>query len=173
MNWTGGWPETDCGAGSTLKATKGLRSELPELLKRLGVETLLDAPCGDCNWIRHVDLSGILYFGVDISPKLLGLARQRMPNVKEGDIVKNAFPAFDAVLCRDFLQHLPTADALKVLANFSKAKWLIATSHHADENKELETDYRPLNLMKPPFNLPEPVEVIPDGNRILGVWSLQ
>jgi hypothetical protein len=37
-----------------------------ELLPRLNVQTVLDAPCGDWNWMRLVDLSEVEYIGADI-----------------------------------------------------------------------------------------------------------
>ena len=39
--------------GSTLAYTVYLRTELPRLLSNLGVQTLLDAPCGDGHSIRR------------------------------------------------------------------------------------------------------------------------
>ena len=36
------------------------------MLKGLKVRRLLDAPCGDHNWMRHVDLDGIQYLGMDL-----------------------------------------------------------------------------------------------------------
>jgi hypothetical protein len=47
--WGGG--ETVSGPGSTLERTAKLRRELPILLEEIGARTLLDAPCGDFNWI--------------------------------------------------------------------------------------------------------------------------
>ena len=58
--------ETRSGAGSTMHATRELRDALPRLLRSLGVTSLLDAGCGDTNWLP--DLGGIGYVGVDIVP---------------------------------------------------------------------------------------------------------
>src|SRR3982750_719346 len=54
-------PETLSGDGSTLANTENVRSELPELLNKFGVRKLLDAPCGDFNWFRHVERPGVHY----------------------------------------------------------------------------------------------------------------
>jgi len=40
-------------------------------LQSLQIKTLLDAPCGDGNWINKVDLSGITYIGADIVPEII------------------------------------------------------------------------------------------------------
>ena len=55
---TNGWqsPESKSGGSSTLSATAAIRAALPRLLSDLGVAVLIDAPCGDFNWMRHVDL---------------------------------------------------------------------------------------------------------------------
>src|ERR1700704_6109119 len=58
------------GLGSEIDATAVLRTELPRLLARLGVTSLLDAPCGDAGWINHSSLA-VRYVGVDIVPDLV------------------------------------------------------------------------------------------------------
>src|SRR3990167_7338614 len=61
-----GSTESASGRGSELGATEALRTWLPELFQKLGVTSVLDAPCGDWNWMQHVDLAGIDYTGADI-----------------------------------------------------------------------------------------------------------
>ncbi len=56
-----GSQESRSGQGSELAATENLRAYLPELFERLNVRTFLDAPCGDWNWMREVDLRRRLY----------------------------------------------------------------------------------------------------------------
>src|ERR1700682_6084572 len=58
------------GLGSEIDATAVLRAELPRLLEKLGVTSLLDAPCGDVGWINQADLR-VHYVGVDIVPSLV------------------------------------------------------------------------------------------------------
>src|ERR1700738_1510363 len=65
-----GAPASTSGLGSEMDATAVLRAELPRLLKKLGVTSLLDAPCGDAGWINRADL-GVRYVGVDIVPELI------------------------------------------------------------------------------------------------------
>jgi hypothetical protein len=63
--------ESRSGHGSELGGTESLRQYLPELLRRLEVRTFLDAPCGDWNWMSHVDLAGVRYIGVDVVPAVV------------------------------------------------------------------------------------------------------
>lgn len=59
------------GHGSNLKQTQEIINQLPNIFKQHGVHSILDLPCGDYNWMKHVDLSDINYIGGDIVPKLL------------------------------------------------------------------------------------------------------
>ena len=59
--------ESRSGRGSTLAYTKPLRRSLAKSLRRLNATVFLDAPCGDFNWMRHVELpDGTSYIGGDI-----------------------------------------------------------------------------------------------------------
>ena len=65
-----GAPASTSGLGSELDATAVLRAELSGLFRKLGVTSLLDAPCGDAGWINQADL-GVRYVGIDIVPELI------------------------------------------------------------------------------------------------------
>jgi hypothetical protein len=59
--------ESVSGHGSTLYNTTIIRKALPKLLKQYAVVRFLDAPCGDFNWMRHVDMpNNVEYLGCDI-----------------------------------------------------------------------------------------------------------
>lgn len=186
MLFTSGRPETSCGAGSKLANTTSIRAWLPTLFKELDIKTLLDAPCGDFNWMAHTDLSGIDYCGVDFDAEHIDVAARRSsvpgcaPKSKrlfELDIAYDKLPRADMVLCREFLQHLPNEQVDRVIKSFcdSGSEWFLATSH----DNEINTDilflgmFRPLNLTKDPFELPsarQSVEDQPGSGRILGLW---
>lgn len=175
MIFSEGMPETTCGIGSTKLYTVGVRAWLPGALERLGVKTLLDAPCGDRNWIRTVRLP-CAYVGVDIEPGNVERAGADEAKVRRADIRKDRLPKCDAILSRDFFQHLSNADAVLALANMRKtgARWLIATCHGAAVNEDVETGgFRAVNMALEPFSLGEPVDRVQDGKRILGVWELE
>ena len=94
-----------------MDATAVLRAELPPLLERLGVTSLLDAPCGDAGWINHADLR-LRIIGVDIVPALIESLKVRAASGEIrgeyhlADIVGDSLPRCDAILCRDGLVHL-------------------------------------------------------------------
>lgn len=181
-----GSAESGSGTGSELRATGELRQRLPEMLSRLGATALLDAPCGDWNWMRHVDLPVDRYYGIDIVPEVIAADQARFGGqgreFRAGDLTRDALPAADVILCRDCLVHLSFQDASKVLENFraTGATWLLMNTYpDVQENRNQFTGkrWRHLNLLQPPFCFPEPVEMVPDGGAVdpnqLGLWALQ
>lgn len=150
---------------------------LPTLLKKLSVKSLIDAPCGDFNWMACVDLGGIDYLGVDIDEDHLNKARERagmFHRFEQRDILAGELPRADAVLCRDYLQHLPNELVFRAIVNLSSGKWLLATSHRNEVNHDIGSvgDFRQLNLMAPPFNFPPPEAWLEDSGRVLGAWAV-
>lgn len=169
--WKGGGDETVSGSGSTLRYTGAVRKELPALLARHGVRRLLDAPCGDFNWMKEVDLAGIEYHGMDIVAEIVAdlEARYAAPTRRftRGDITADPLPHADLMLCRDCLIHLPNAYVWRFLRNFvqSEIPLLLTTSYMNDVNEDLErpgSRYRPLNLLAPPFSFPAPLDELDD-----------
>src|SRR5262245_8322439 len=66
-----GDPESAAGVGSGTAATDSIRLALPDVFARFGIRSLLDAPCGDFHWMKHVAGSLNRYVGVDIVRDLI------------------------------------------------------------------------------------------------------
>jgi SAM-dependent methyltransferase len=180
-----GWgnPESVSGRGSTLAHTEVVRRELPRLLRELGARSLLDAPCGDFNWMRHVELDGVSYVGADVVPEMI--KRNRREYGRAGrrfvvlDVTRDRLPRSDVILCRDCFIHLSFEHTLAALDNFrrSGSRYLLATTHtNIRQNTDIETGgWRSLNLELPPFNLPPPERLILEHAwvaKCLGLWRL-
>ena len=179
------------GLGSELDATAVLRAELSGLFRKLGVTSLLDAPCGDAGWINQADL-GVRYVGIDIVPELIARLQGRAASgdvageYHLADITADPLPQCDAILCRDCLVHLSFANIARAVANFqaSGAVWLIATTFpewHGNTDCE-DGDWRALNFERAPFNWGTPVELLNENcleagggwrDKSLGVWRLK
>ncbi|HEY3638888.1 MAG TPA: class I SAM-dependent methyltransferase [Rhizomicrobium sp.] len=184
--WRNG--ESRSGLGSSLAQTEAVRAALPTVCRELGVSSLLDVPCGDLNWIRHVELPGVKYIGADIVPALIASNVAQFGETGRTfmvlDLVKAVPPQVDLILCRDLLVHLSFADIARILSNIrrSDAKWLLTTSfQNRESNEKLGGDWRPLNLERPPFDFPPPRRVIlenctQDGgqyaDKTLALWSI-
>lgn len=176
------------GLGSEEEATATLRRELPILLRKLGAETLLDAPCGDGGWIGRTDL-GVAYTGIDIVPELIEALAAKADNsgrtYELADLTRDALPKADAVLCRDCLVHFSFATIGRAVSNLrrSGARFLITTSFtDLEQNKDCDdADWRPLNFERTPFSWGRPAFLLNEGcvedgglwaDKSLGVWQL-
>ena len=177
-------PESVSGRGSTLARTAVIRRELPALLAELGVSSLLDAPCGDFNWMRHVDLGQVEYTGADVVPELVEQNRLRYGRAGREfvvlDITKDEAPRADLVLCRDCFIHLSFKHTRAAVANFKRSgvTYLLATTHvNERENVDIESGGgHYVNLRLPPFNFPRPLRLIeedPELGKCLGLWRLK
>jgi Methyltransferase domain len=162
-----GSAESGSGVGSELGATANVSTYLPELFRRLRVSKFLDAPCGDWNWMRRVDLAGIDYVGADIVTSVVDRNNKNYarPGVRfiHADLTNDALPAVDLVMCRDCWVHLSFADMAAILKNFRRtgATWLLVShtpSQDRNENKVTGISWRHLNLNLPPFSFPPKLE---------------
>lgn len=180
--------ETRSGPDSTVARTARIRREIPALLAELGAKSLLDAPCGDFNWMRHVDLEGIAYHGIDIVPGIIeaNVRLHAKPGARSFSCMDlaspdAALPRADVVVCREMLAHLPLRDALLVLRNFAESgsTRLLATTFtaHGTNADCIPGFWRKLNLEKPPFSFPPPERSIREDSldtpdKHLGLWKL-
>jgi SAM-dependent methyltransferase len=184
--WNG--KESVSGPGSTLDATRNIRAALPGLLERFSIRSVLDIPCGDFNWMQHVDLNGVDYTGADLVETLIEVNKQKFASDKRRflvlDLTNSALPEADLILCRDVLVHLNERDIFRAFRNIkqSGAKYLLMTNFpDQTANQELGQDYwRPINFQLPPFNLPAPLSGINEGekdedfqDKSMCLWKIQ
>ncbi len=176
------------GTGSDPDATAPLLAALPALLAGLGVRTILDAPCGDGNWMAELDYPLEHYTGLDVVPAVVAAATAAHGSAtreyRVGDLIRDPLPVADLVLCRDCLVHLPLAEGADALANIrrSGATWLLATTFPSrGANADIRMGrWRPLNLCLPPFSLPAPEALVSErfaadplyADKSLGLWRL-
>ena len=181
--------ESVSGPGSTMQQTAVVRAQLPGLLEELQAKSLLDAPCGDFNWMKELALPLENYIGADIVPELTErnqkLFGDKTRSFVQLDLTRDALPAADVVLCRDCLVHLSHKMVFAALKNLqqSGSKYLLTTTYPDEkENINIVTGgWRPLNLEAAPFSLPPAHRVIdeqcfdPGGTnsgKSLGLWKL-
>ena len=92
-------------------------AELDRLIqeRRPGARTLLDIACGTGAHLEH--LTGYEVEGLDLDPEMLGVARERLPNVPlhEGDMADfDLGKRFDAVVCMfSSIGYVRTAERLR------------------------------------------------------------
>lgn len=163
-----GGRESVSGPGSDPEQTAVIVRELPGLLRRHAVGSLLDVPCGDFHWMRHVDLTGIAYTGADIVKPLVESNHARFGNDSVRfvhlDLMAGPLPQVDLIFCRDCLVHLSNHDVAKCLATIARsgATYLLTTVFPGTtQNRDIATGHwRALNLRLPPFSFPAPLELV-------------
>jgi len=180
-----GTGETISGDGSTLESSASLRDILPRLLAELRAESLLDAGCGDFNWMNTVNLNGVRYIGVDVVEPLVrrnvGVYGSESRTFLVADITKDRLQKADIALCRHCLIHLSNRQVCVALRNLksSGAKYLLATTYPLITNNAdiWPGSFRPINLEIQPFDLPKPLRIfhdsrVTDRSSVLALWRL-
>jgi len=183
-----GGTESVSGPGSSLHKTEIIRRKLPKLFKKIEARSILDVPCGDFNWMKHVSLD-ISYIGADIVPEIILENNNSYLNPNRRfivlDIIKDEIPSADIMLCRDCLVHFSYNDISYALNNITKSniKYLLTTNFPRHKNKNISTgQWRPLNLEADPFNFPDPILTIKEGrtgrrseysDKSLALWRIK
>ncbi len=175
--------ETASGLESTLEQTEVLIHLLPKLFSILGVQRLLDVPCGDFYWMQYVDLEQVHYHGGDVVTELIEQNQTRYagPGISfsELDLTRSDLPEADLILIRDcfaFLSHVQVWRCLKNLMRHEFKYVLISTHDDISINNPSQTGlWRPLNLQRDPFSLPAPGKLFPEAaaDKSLGLWSYE
>ena len=184
------WPSDKSlsGEGSTIAKTIILRKRLAEAFGKLDIRSLVDAPCGDMNWMRHLDFQFDSYIGIDIVPALIERLRQDEKqsslsrHFQIGNITTDILPLADAILCRDCLVHLPFSEIKNARSLFENAgfRYLFVTTF---PNRQTNDDcavgsWRPLNMEAAPLNWGKPIMILsedhepPYEDKSIGVWRL-
>lgn len=184
-----GSAETRSGPGSERSRVKQVTSELGTLIRQLNIKSVVDAPCGDFNWMQDVSLDeGVSYLGCDIVEELIRDNSHRYGRPERSfrvlDFTVGLLPRADLILCRDALVHLSYRHILEALKLFraSGSKYLLTTSFQKTRaNADIDTGWwRPINMQLAPFNLPEPLLSLSDmdsddfyEDKVLALWDLK
>lgn len=186
-NW--GSEESLSGTGSTMAATEEIRRVIPLMLDHYDIQSIVDVPCGDMNWIANTDLRGARYLGGDVVPELVYRNKRKYGDLANVgfltlDITRDPLPSADLLLVRDLLGHFSDADITKALANImnSRSRYLLTTTFPAAKNdKDIETGkWRPINaeilLGAPPLEVIDEKVFDDNGKNVgkkLGLWDLE
>ena len=90
------------------------------MVKKYDIKTIADIGAGDLNWVQTLDWD-VVYTPYDLVP--------RHPEVKPFDLIRQAPPKVDLVMCLWVLNHLPYTHCQQALLNLkaSGAKYLMMT----------------------------------------------
>jgi len=185
-----GGEESRSGEGSSLAQTLEIRRQLPGVLMKLAARSLIDAPCGDFQWMKELQLPIEKYIGVDIVAGMIEENIRKYGNEQRSfiqlNIIRDTVPQADLILCRDCLVHLSFRYCMKVIDNFKRSgsKYLLTTTFvNRTKNDDLGRGFwRTLNLEIAPFHFPRPLEVLNEkctehggaySDKSLGLWVLE
>lgn len=176
--------ESLSGPSSTLCRTVEIRKNIPLFLTKYSIYNLLDAPCGDLNWMSKLIEEGIFkkYTGIDIVQDIIKINSLKFKKSNVNflciDIIRDSLPDADVMLCRDCLFHFSYSDFWLFIENFCKSNisYLLTTTHHnfgGFVNKDISTgNWKWMDLVAEPYLLPDPIDSIADGSdRQLCLWS--
>lgn len=192
-----GGKESRSGKGSDLENTAVIRSELIKLINELKIENILDAPCGDVNWISLIwnSLKIKKYIGADIVSELITKNNSCYANNNPYiisfnciDIIQDNIPNVDLILSRDCLVHFSYKTIQRILNNFinSRSTYLLMT-HFTDKEIRKYPDindgnWRAINFQLPPWNFSDPIYIINEQcnednykwtDKSLALWKLE
>jgi len=179
----GGWESdgsTISGGGSTIHINEHRVKFLADFIEIYNITQLLDIPCGDCNWQHTIpNLDKIRYFGSDISPTALKLAKEK--NAKRPHMVFSDNPMdltcevptitnakTTLIIIKEVIQHLTLKQGLSMLRNaqLSGAQFIAITNHDVktfNVKKNIDIvpgEFYPNNIFLPPFNFKNPIRDI-------------
>lgn len=172
-----GSKESRSGPSASLERTAALRTALPDLFRELEIQSVLDCGCGDWNWMRHVDLTGIQYIGCDIVQPVIQSLQENFSaptvNFQVLNLLQDPPDTADLWLARDLLPLFSTEDTWQFFQKFleSESKYLAITSLETEEPYQdtFTGAWTPRNFLAPPFSMPLPLQDLEDGEQ----WFLK
>ena len=180
--------ESKSGEGSEVKQAQALIDHLPAMLEKYQIQHFLDLPCGDFNWMQHVDFANTHYTGADIVPEIIKGNQKQYHNDKREfkslDLTSDPLGKADVVFIRDCLVHLSYDYIHNAFRNIKQAdiKYILVTSYiHSDTNYDIVTGgWRKLNFEKAPFNFPPPLDYIDEkcqegeyfADKVMALWKV-
>jgi len=151
------------GGGSRLANTGEYIAYLEKFMKDHNIKSVVDVGCGDWEFSRYIDWSGINYIGYDVVAHVIEKNRKSFGSSSiqfiHGNFLYVDLPEADLLLCKHVLQHLSNADIINFLKQLKKFKYCLITNEVNPEtlsslNPDIEIGGgRKVDLSKPPFNI--------------------
>jgi hypothetical protein len=160
--------ESISGLGSIRQHTQVIIDRLPNFLHKYNVKTFLDAPCGDFNWMKHVQFTGIKYIGGDIVKELIDQNNSKYANefiqFQQLNIIQDPLPNVDLMMVRDCLVHFNDASIEAFFKNLvsSNITYLLTTNFSLTKhNYDISLgNFRCINLQRKPYSLPTEIDIL-------------
>lgn len=150
------------GPGSRTVNTIEYRAFVERFMEANAVATVTELGCGDWQFSRFIDWSGVTYTGFDVVESVVtrNLARHWRDNIDFRLLTRiEDLPGGDLLIAKEVLQHLPLP-VVQAYIPVIRARYRFALITNTDKpevglNGEIEPGgYRPLRLDRPPFAVP-------------------
>jgi 2-polyprenyl-3-methyl-5-hydroxy-6-metoxy-1,4-benzoquinol methylase len=153
---------------------------LQAFLRKHRFQSVVDMGCGDWQFSRLIDWSGISYQGFDVVSSVITSNRAQFSsssvsfNLYSGN--GDELPSADLLIVKDVLQHLSNKNIAAFLPNTRKYKYCLITNCVNPNGETTNTDiedggFRYLDLRLPPFSV-DAEEVLSFANHRPSIVSL-
>jgi SAM-dependent methyltransferase len=150
------------GEGSAPKHTRGYVKFLQQFLKQYQIRSVVDMGCGDWQFSRFIDWTGIHYRGYDLVRSVIENNQKHFakPGIEffryEGNF--DELPQADLLITKDVLQHLSQENIMRFLPTINRYPRCLITNcvnpHGPTLNKDIQDgEFRYLDLRLPPFGV--------------------
>jgi len=149
------------GHGSLPSVTKGYRRFLQDFMKDNNIKSVVDFGCGDWQFSKYINWSGVEYIGLETVPNLVTRNNELYGNNNVRFMLSPdkyyKIPKTDLLIVKDVLQHLEEEEKKKFLKELLpkyRFSLIINNTVPIDAlNKDIERgSFRPLDLRLTPFN---------------------
>jgi SAM-dependent methyltransferase len=151
------------GEGSIPRHTRAYVAFLQQFLRDHRIRSVVDLGCGDWQFSRLIDWTGIHYQGFDLVTSVIAcnqrqFARQGIEfHLFSGDFA--ALPPADLLLAKDVLQHWSNATITAFLPHLTRFPYSLITNcinpKRPTENRDIsDGEFRYLDIRLPPFVVP-------------------
>ncbi|HRH32899.1 MAG TPA: methyltransferase [bacterium] len=161
------------GSGSLAENTVVYRKFLQKYLLKNNIKTVVDLGCGDWQFSKLINWSGIDYLGLDVVDFLIEDNNKNFAtdhiHFKCIDGFEAPLPSADLLIIKDVLQHWPTETIKKFLINI-KDRYRFTLITNTLDGKNINSDIkigeaRAIDLLREPFNI--------EGQEILRYQSIR
>lgn len=175
-----GSQETYSGHGSCLSTTINIREKLMLFIKEFDVRSVVDAGCGDLNWMSEIVDTIPDYLGFDIVGKLIDNNKSKHPDLelRVADILTTDLMKCDLLIIRDVLTHYSRKDIKKALNNIKRnmPKYVLITDNPDQTfNPDITNgNWAAIALQNHPYNFPEPIRRIEEYSKgkFVSIWKI-
>jgi SAM-dependent methyltransferase/transposase len=152
------------GFGTLEQNTREYRHYIQNFIRLNKVKSVLDIGCGDWQFSKLIDWSGVKYIGADVSDVVLSntkkFAREGV-EFMELDALIDPLPEAELILLKEVVIHWSNEEILNFLPKLKEFERALITNgfyadgiRSADTNADIVTgDFRPVDLAEHPFNL--------------------